>query len=311
MNRFFKVLIIGIIFLNSCSKEPSSSGKEVFTDLFFIRGNFKPYNNLHPNFDIESRSVAVKNINKANLKPKLSAQGFMFENFANEKKVTNFLDQVKSVYSKNISDDERHRSLKPSLAAFEEHVKTWAAQQGVAVADKVICGRGYYRNTDIAAQVLLGAEMHFEFAHFDFFPNQDLTKLFQQIGFNKQLVEHFGDDANKKDFWQEYKLVTMINLWMPLKDVHAFPLAVLDVKTLSSQDVLPFTTQIRGIEGSFVSGAVRYRSNQQFYFKPEMKKGDVIVFESFKTPHTAFKLTDQTGDRESYDIRCAFISKNS
>ena len=102
----------------------------------------------------------------------------------------------------------------------------------------------------------------------------------------------------------------MVNVWMPIKKITAYPLAVLDTESINFEKyIIPNMTKIKGIADEFQSGALRYKKWYTILLQSQLEPGEVIIFDSFKTSHTAFIMPGQTDDRESYDLRCAFIKR--
>lgn len=302
MKKHYIILPLILSFLLSSCADKSNT-------INYIEDNFIPY--TYPD-NIIAKKVTIKDIAKADFNPTLSKNGFQFEDFRKDAAVIALLDGVKDAARKGLDQDARYKAIATYVGPFEQSLKNWAKTNMNSLQfDEEICGRGSYRNTNRDARTAADGDTQVEFAHIDYFPDQDLGNLFKITGFSELLLHKFGNAVTNKNFWKENSLSKMINIWMPLETVNAYPLAVLDLTTLDFKNyVVPMKVRVNGIAGELISGALRYSQEQQFYYKPGLERGQVIIFESFKTPHTAFITPEQQGDRESFDIRCAFIKRN-
>lgn len=314
------------LFLGSCAHDPekgeqsnnnatSSIHDANILNINYVRSDFQPGSSLNDNYfyNISPKKVVIKDISQTQLNPRLEKNGFQVEDFSASAGVLGLLDAVAEAARQGMGEKARKHYVQPTLGAFEDHMAAWAKKNLSSMSfDEVVCGRGWYRNTKISLQRRGKADMQLEIAHIDFFPGQDLSNLFSITGFNEQLSRKIGPEALDKAYWKKNQMVKMVNVWMPLSTVHAYPLAVCDTSTLDfSRDIIPNFSEVNGIAKAFQSGALRYDRGHQFYYKSAMKRGEAFIFESFGTPHTAIRLPNQQGHRESFDIRCAFIKKGN
>ncbi len=306
-------ILLPMVLISSCATKQEG---DVEASVFFIKSDFKPFSLFNistQNFisNTEAHTIKINDIRKSNLQPTLEKNGIQFEDFRKSNQVLNLLDAVRKTVAQELDDEQRKNALQEVLNPFEEHLKEWAVKNLPSTSfDEVVCGRGFYRNTDAYARVRALGAMQLEIAHIDFYPGQDLANLFEITGFKDSLVRKYGDEARQVNFWQNHGLQKMINVWMPMAMVLAYPLAVLDTQTfIFEDDIIPNLSRVQGIAKDFQSGALRYKTGLQFYYKSKLDKGEAVIFNSFKTPHTAFAMPNQTSDRESFDIRCAFIKR--
>ena len=277
----------------------------------YLSENFIPKSSFNPlNTDnFQSADVKITPISEASFVPSLSKNGFTTADFRspNDNAVLALLGDLESAVKedKSVSPDDVRAATSNRIEEFEKHIKKWAKTHLPQDSfTDVVCGAGIYRNTKLSVL----SNRPFEFIHADYYDmNQDLKELFEASGFEQDLKRKFGDSTYKADFWQKHKLATMLNFWMPLATVQAYPLALLDIQTLSPADRVAYKAQPIGAAKAFLGVGVKFNKNHKFYYRPNLERGEALVFETPKTPHTAFKLPDQKGDRQSFDIRCAFI----
>lgn len=138
-------------------------------------------------------------------------------------------------------------------------------------------------------------------AHADFTPESGARRLQ-----NEAVAFKLGNDAPITI--NDHPL--MINVWQPLVDtVYRVPLAVCDVRSLSSADLIRKTMFFEGREGEVFN--VKRDDGQKWWYYKHMRKDEALLFMTWSpngksTPHSAVEdLTDpcDAPPRRSMEIR--------
>ena len=164
----------------------------------------------------------------------------------------------------------------------------------------IVCVDAVCRNTDPNTN---SAFRQITLAHTDFSKSHFKNTM---KCFVKQWKPHFDRKKlsyNLDDFHE------MINIWMPLNHVSAFPLALYDCKF--PHKITPYNGVRR--DGSiFVAQCMVSSQSVQngWRYVPEMKFGTGIIFQSMKTPHCAFDIGGENRTRRSCECRCLLFRKN-
>mmetsp|Transcript_19711 Transcript_19711/g.21926 ORF Transcript_19711/g.21926 Transcript_19711/m.21926 type:complete len:102 (+) Transcript_19711:1-306(+) len=96
---------------------------------------------------------------------------------------------------------------------------------------------------------------------------------------------------------------------MPLGPVGAKPLAILDTSTMTNKrDELVRYTGVRRFDKCFEAIGVKYRPEHKWHSFPDMDLGDILVFDSNSTPHTAIPGDSNSPPRRSVETRCMFVN---
>jgi hypothetical protein len=116
----------------------------------------------------------------------------------------------------------------------------------------------------------------------------------------------------------------LINIWRPISIVRSAPFAVCDASTIAESDLC--YSEVRGGLGdpnrpTLYGHAVSFNENQRWYYVPDMRPDEVLVFKLFDTDksavqwtaHSAFEHPDTAPDappRESIELRTiAFLKQ--
>ena len=118
----------------------------------------------------------------------------------------------------------------------------------------------------------------------------------------------------------------LINVWRPISVVRRAPFAVCDARTVFAADM--YDSEVRGGLGdpnrpTLYGFSVGFNPQQRWYYVPEMRPDEVLVFKLFDsepsavqwTAHSAFEHPDTPADappRESIEVRTiAFFAEDS
>ncbi|MGZ3633974.1 MAG: hypothetical protein ACXWM7_06850 [Parachlamydiaceae bacterium] len=114
------------------------------------------------------------------------------------------------------------------------------------------------------------------------------------------------------DSYDKIDSVKMVNIWMPLNsEPNENILAMTDISTTAKTERV-FKTM--AYERVFHSKTLAPDINQKFIIQSDMKLGDVVIFDTLKTPHTAVDVERDgaTKDkRQSIEIRAMFFNLKS
>ncbi len=161
-----------------------------------------------------------------------------------------------------------------------------------------------YRNTDPNIQA---AFRQIPLSHIDF----SRDKLAETMKcFEKQWKPFF--DA-KKCAYDATSVAKMVNVWMPLARFGAFPLGIHQIDAIKKEKSAK-SAEYRGVRrdgSSFVAKALvdyaeAVHSSHWRYF-PFMPFGAAFMFESMRTPHSAFSFPDSDDIRRSCEGRFFLI----
>ena len=120
--------------------------------------------------------------------------------------------------------------------------------------------------------------------------------------------------GNKDD--EDSKLAVILGLWKPIHPdtVCDHPLAVMDARTFSEEDLFPLKLHINFLFATLnnLNGAINYNSTQKWAYYPFQTKDEVLVFHQytkgrfFANPHTSFvnkNCPKDHGSRVSVELR--------
>jgi len=99
---------------------------------------------------------------------------------------------------------------------------------------------------------------------------------------------------------------------MPLDEtLEAEPLAMMDLQTLTDPNRLRIYQDSRLSTGTKYPSVGMFASDDhKWYVKDNMKRGEAILFDSCRTPHSAVSLPDQgTKGRRSVECRVLFLNQ--
>lgn len=329
MTRRILFIIFAILFAaqNVMAASLSDIAISNIADAIFISDQFpeKTVLSAHTSLSMYSfRKIPIADLRGASYGPSLEKNGFALVNFLVTPGARVFLalgDAVKREAAKGVQlrhEDQVNEVISAKLPAFEALIASWArANLPYLKFDAVFCDSPVYRNTDpkldkevVGTRLAAKAVPVF---HIDFVEQQCMQAHLSSVGllpkFKHRLQSIIGDVATKDDFWRtEGLIVETLNIWMPLNEVRAKPLALMDITTLSPKDVVETVVKLpSNREQEFRSFSPRFQKDQKFYFWSDMSPGEAIIFKSFRTPHAAVDLASDKGSRESLDLRCYFI----
>ncbi|KAK8079598.1 hypothetical protein PG997_007416 [Apiospora hydei] len=135
------------------------------------------------------------------------------------------------------------------------------------------------------------------------------------------LQRHFPDEADglKAKRWQ------IVNVWRPIKTVHQNPLAVVDARSVSDNDLVAADVHYVSSGHRAETWAVKPSSSHRWYYKYAQRPDEVTLIKCFdsdsanearRTPHSAFEdpafVDDDTDDanksgRESIEVRALVL----
>jgi hypothetical protein len=139
------------------------------------------------------------------------------------------------------------------------------------------------------------------------------------VDYGDRTVRMFATDVlgkEKADKWLEGRYM-LINVWRPITVVRSAPFAVCDASTVAESDLC--YSEVRGGLGdpnrpTLYGHAVSFNENQRWYYVPEMRPDEVLLFKLYDsdpsavqwTAHSAFEHPDTPSDappRESIELR--------
>ena len=131
--------------------------------------------------------------------------------------------------------------------------------------------------------------------------------------YNKKIVkdekmidwEHF-------DKWAEFydsKYIQIYNVWLPISELTlAFPLIFCSKDSVDNKDIIPILHKIPVGDTNYIYDTLpglKYNKNEKWYYYPKFKRGECVIFDPIRTPHTATKLSDSSKypPRQSIEFR--------
>ena len=141
------------------------------------------------------------------------------------------------------------------------------------------------------------------------YAHNDYTEAYGPRRLRELLPEMLPDDAH---VLLESRFA-IIQVWRPIRTVHADPLAIADARTVQPSDLIPSDRRLpdRVVENY----QLIYNPEHQWFYFPTMQPDEVIVFKTFDsatdgrarfTPHAAFKDPGSPADaphRQSIEAR--------
>lgn len=233
------------------------------------------------------------------------------EKFAFDKNGFEFADYSQSPLGKAIEklatgpiewQDIPEATIRGHATAVEDALSDWGKTAGVQFS-QVVWIDTVYRNTKA------GRFGSVHFVHADF-PEEDysITLKGHSTTWKDRVALKLGDLS--MDQYEKLQISQIVNIWMPLDEkIEAEPLAMMDLKSLRSK------RDLRVYQDSRVNGGTPYPSigvfpsdSQRWYIRDGMKRGEAVIFNSCKTPHSAVSLPDQgTKGRRSVECRVLFL----
>lgn len=192
------------------------------------------------------------------------------------------------------------------LFAANQLLEKWAVAQNIKF-DVVASLGSIYRNESPDAYAYTPLPM----THVD--TTKDATNFlhtFTEIW--KSNVEIALERELTNDEFEKLHIVQMVNIWMPLNDKPTEnTLAVMDISRIEEKDLIPYSVDIG--DSTFTPMTLHFSPKLQFVIQEDMKFGDMVIFDSTKTPHTAVTIPRPEAEqgllRQSIEIRAIFIQK--
>lgn len=209
----------------------------------------------------------------------------------------------------------QYRSLVQSIANFyplgddlEIILESWATEQGLIKGvdyDQIIALGGAYRD-QLRANT-------FPLSHVDF--QKDDTSAFMSALspiWKGRVAEKLKNPALTDQEYRNVKIANMVNVWMPLNDKPTKnTLAVMDTSRLQKEDLYPVRSKVGPLDVTTMLVHNSYK--QQYVIQSDMKFGDMVIFETLNTPHTAVDVdrpeADPNEPRKSIEMRVIFIKE--
>lgn len=139
------------------------------------------------------------------------------------------------------------------------------------------------------------------------------------VDYGDRTVRQFAKDVlgeEEAEYWLQGRYM-LINVWRPISVVRRAPFAVCDARTVYEQDM--YGSEVRGGLGdpnrpTLYGFSVGFNPEQRWYYVPEMRPDEVLVFKLFDsdssavqwTAHSAFNHPNTPSDappRESIELR--------
>lgn len=309
--KHIQLLLSLLVLLNffGCGPTDPPQPKSLKAEGFFLKPEFKPYSRFDSSSDTTGVEVTIKAFPEVT---SLAKNGFTFADFRNDKDILSFLRVVKEANTDIetfFSSHDNFVNFSEKFLNFEKLVEKWSRTNLPSGMDfeSIKCNVPLYRNTGKTG-LSKGA---LNFPHADFDKTQPMSRLFDAIEFGRFTHDREYAEFITDDFWTKHEIVTMLNIWMPIEPIKSFPLAVVDKSTLSPGDLVPATLIIDEIGKPFTGLILKHREGQEYFYRPNQNVGEALIFETFHTPHFAFKLPGQTEVRESTEVRCVFYKKKN
>jgi len=273
---------------------PIKADQEVFSaEMVHLGPQFKDHDSI-------SLATAYKTLAKGVLEPRtvsilatndsydLETNGFTFHEVSQPTK------SALAVLALN-PEEASHRAAVRS--EIEKEMVAYAKGQDIAF-QQAVCVDSVYRDTSSGP---FGA-VHL--VHIDF-PEEDTQANLRGHGeWKDKVVAKLGPMDDKT--YEGLAVTKMLNIWMPLdQPLTSEPLAVMDLQSLRTSDVHPYTAA-RANGKQFPSQGVCHHDSQQWIVKKDMSLGEGIIFDSCRTPHTAVTLPEQ-GDEPRHSVECRIL----
>lgn len=117
---------------------------------------------------------------------------------------------------------------------------------------------------------------------------------------------------NKWSNFYEGKYVKVLNIWISLSNSTLnYPLIFCDKYSYNESDYT--AVKYKGLvnKDEYSSYAtLKYNKNQKYYYYPNMKKFDIVIFESIETPHVAIRLKNSVKYKYRQSLEFRFVLLN-
>lgn len=193
------------------------------------------------------------------------------------------------------NDEERNQATENVSQALNAMLMDWGKQSDIDFDVVFMSGGCVKRNLSEGSSLA----KNYSFAHIDF-----------PEGSTEETVKAFGGEAT----WQQlapFEIIQVVNIWVPLNDEpNINTLAVMDKATVNNARTIT-TEAYFGREVKFNS--VYLEENQPLednWFAFKISKGDVIIFDSERTPHCAVDILGKAlsnEPRRSIEYRGFFL----
>jgi hypothetical protein len=241
----------------------------------------------------------VSRVFKTTRKFEFNKNGFEFKDF-NNSPLGKAIEKI--AIGPPVWTDIPQSTIDEHSTAVENALTNWAKGIGMQFS-KVVWIDTVYRNT---AAGKFGA-VHF--THVDFPDGDHKATLKGHDSWKERVVKKLGELTTEQ--YEDLPVKNIINMWMPLDEkIEAEPLALMDLQSLKNP-----TKDLRVYQDARISTGTAYPSvgilpsdGQRWYIRDGMKRGEAVIFDCCKTPHSAVSLPDQgTKGRRSLESRVLFL----
>lgn len=195
------------------------------------------------------------------------------------------------------NDEERNQATDNVSQALNAMLMDWGNQNGIGFDVVFMTGGCVKRNLSEGSSLA----KNYSFAHIDF-----------PEGSTEETIKAFGGEA----VWQQlapFEIIQVVNIWLPLNDEpNINTLGVMDKATLKNSRTVNTEAYFER-EVKFKS--VYLEENQPLennWFAFRISKGDIIIFDSERTPHCAVDISGKAlsnEPRRSIEYRGFFLKK--
>lgn len=257
-------------------------------------------------FTIKSKKVVAYKKKEAQKLFNFKKNGFVFSSYEGA-----LLEEIKAFKPESYSQGLR------VLFLTQEILEKWAKKQGIKYDVAIPLALVHRSESKDRSSTSLSPV---SLTHVDFAKStgenetKDFMKAFKPVW--KTTVENALDKFLTDEEFENIKIVQMVNIWMPLNDKPTEnTLALMDRSRIKQSDLIPFSTSVgegnRKIE--FIGIVMVPSKKHQFVIQSDMKRGDMVIFDTLNTPHTAVMAPRSDAEknllRESIEIRAIFIQK--
>lgn len=197
------------------------------------------------------------------------------------------------------------------IISANKFIASWGRENGIIGTTAPLAMT--YRSTNPEDQAIKA----FFFAHVDYDAN-DMPNTWE-INKNawKANIQRFYGPLSDGEY-ANLKINAMVNLWMPLNELPTInTLALMDISSSDnlSKELRPALTPGKTREQPITSLGLCANLNQKWVIQNVMSKGNGVIFQTTKTPHTAIDIADRfqgqqyDPSRRSVEIRFVFLDQ--
>jgi hypothetical protein len=130
-----------------------------------------------------------------------------------------------------------------------------------------------------------------------------------QEAWKPSFEQHLGPLNLEEYLERSSDVVEMVNLWFLLSDFQpSISLALLDRAAVDADEArhVPYGA-VRRDRSHFTAIAITPSEADEWTTFEAMRVGEVIVFQTLRVPHSAFRMTEDATYRRSCEIRVLFL----